>query len=90
MQQLAYVRLKTTYSFPEAPDVNFYEHIAGALYALPDLQTFELSGMHWGSQERKDSTTQRVWQSQPLKSEFDPDIDVLLDIDPYSDTFFGY
>jgi len=90
MQCLVYVRLKTTYNFPEAPDVNFYEHIAGFLYALPALQTFELSGIHWGSQERKDSTTQRVWQSQPLKSELDSDPDVLLDIDPYSDLFFGY
>ncbi|KAJ4472264.1 hypothetical protein J3R30DRAFT_3380037 [Lentinula aciculospora] len=89
MQCLVHVRLLTTYSFPEAPDVAFYEHIAGALNAFPDLQTFELSGMHWGSEERKDSDRQRVWQSQPLKPEYNSGPEY-LDIDPYSDLFFAY
>ncbi|KAF9076413.1 hypothetical protein BDP27DRAFT_1313285 [Rhodocollybia butyracea] len=90
MQCLVHLRLMTTYSFHEAPDVNFYEDIAGALNAFPNLSTFELSGMHWGSHERNlDSESQRVWQN-PLKSESELSSDVLLDIDPYSDLFFGY
>ncbi|KAJ3856943.1 hypothetical protein EV368DRAFT_61280 [Lentinula lateritia] len=89
MQCLVHVQLLTTYSFPEAPDVTFYERIAGALNAFPDLQTFELSGMHWGSKELKDSDRHRIWQSQPLKSELNSSPEY-LEIDPYSDLFFAY
>ncbi|KAJ3880155.1 hypothetical protein F5051DRAFT_502034 [Lentinula edodes] len=89
MQCLVHVQLLTTYSFPEAPDVTFYERIAGALNAFPDLQTFELSGMHWDSKELKDSDRHRVWQSQPLKSELNSSPEY-LEIDPYSDLFFAY
>ncbi|KAF5393897.1 hypothetical protein D9757_000216 [Collybiopsis confluens] len=92
IQRLLHLRLMTIYySFSEAPDVNFYQDIAGALNAFTDLQTFELSGMHWGSQERKgrvDSNPQRVWQSQPL--ELEASDEELVEIDTYSDLFFGY
>ncbi|KAJ3762892.1 hypothetical protein EV360DRAFT_34735 [Lentinula raphanica] len=67
----------------------FYQHIAGALNAFPDLQTFELSGMHWGSEERKDSDRQRVWQSQPFEFDLNSSPES-LDIDPYSDLFYAY
>ncbi|KAJ3920218.1 hypothetical protein F5877DRAFT_38673 [Lentinula edodes] len=78
-----------TTSFSYHTSQTFYERIAGALNAFPDLQTFELSGMHWGSKELKDSDRHRVWQSQPLKSELDSSPEY-LEIDPYSDLFFAY
>jgi hypothetical protein len=90
MQYLVHLRLMTMYSFSEAPDVNFYSDIAGALNVFSNLQTFELSGMHWGSQERKDAELQRVWQSQALETDINPEDDARLDIDSYSDLFFGY
>jgi hypothetical protein len=90
MQSLLHLRLMTTYNFPEAPDVNFYQDIAGALNAFTDLQTFELSGMHWDSQARKYSDPQRVWQSEPIELEAPAGNDGLLDIDSDSDLFFGY
>lgn len=45
---------------------SFYENVAQALAALPNLQAFELSGMHWGSLMEED--TERVWQSKPFVS----------------------
>ncbi|KAJ3981529.1 hypothetical protein F5890DRAFT_1535007 [Lentinula detonsa] len=90
MQCLVHVRLLATYTYPEAHYITFYEHIAGALNAFPYLQTFELSGMHWGSEERKDSSDrQRVWQSQPMKSESNSTSES-LDVDSYSDLFYAY
>ncbi|KAJ3841553.1 hypothetical protein EV361DRAFT_76173 [Lentinula raphanica] len=89
LQCLVHIRLLTTYSYSETHYVTFYQHIAGALNAFPDLQTFELSGMHWGSEERKDSDRQRVWQSQPFEFDLNSSPES-LDIDPYSDLFYAY
>lgn len=65
----------------------FYENVANALASLPDLQTFELSGMHWGSSRKANEDTGRIWQSKPLSSSFGT-TDTAED-EPYPD-FFAY
>jgi hypothetical protein len=67
----------------------FYENVAKALTALPDLTAFELSGMHWGSCKKSDDNKKRVWQSKPLSSEFGYD-QGQIDLDPILDHFLAY
>jgi hypothetical protein len=51
----------------------FYRNIANALTLLPELNTFELSGMHWGSSPKTVDKEGRIWQSQPLVDISTPD-----------------
>lgn len=55
--------------------------------ALPDLEAFELSGMHWGSLKKNEEDEKRVWQSSPLNIGTEGDED---GVDLYSDLFFAY
>ncbi|KAG7097276.1 hypothetical protein E1B28_004642 [Marasmius oreades] len=92
MQHLVYLRMMTTYTLNDVPngDVNFYESVGEALSDLPDLQAFELCGMHWGSLKKheKDDHEKPVWQAQPLNvSEFS--VDESFDTEIYSDLFLG-
>lgn len=89
---LVYLRVMSTYNFSEAPDVLFYENIAHALAALPHLQAFELSGMHWNSRKHDE---ERVWQSKPLNVDIgteEPNSpeDNALENDVASDLFYQY
>lgn len=51
------------------------------LASFPELNTFELSGMHWGSQQKRDDSSKRVWQSSPLSTHTPLEDDLLLEID---------
>ncbi|KAF8897295.1 hypothetical protein BD779DRAFT_1490075 [Infundibulicybe gibba] len=86
MPHLVYLHTMTTYHFSGPPDVSFYQDVANVLSSLPDLQAFELCGMHWGS-SRKADNDERVWQSKPLT----PDLP-LADLDPLNDQdqFYAY
>lgn len=42
--------------------------MADVLASFPELITFDLSGMPWGSQQKRDDGSKRVWQSSPLSS----------------------
>jgi len=70
LSHLVYLQIMTTYTFSEGPDATFYQHIANALTSLPKLRVFELSGMPWGSSLKTAENEGRVWQSQPLSSDF--------------------
>ncbi|KAF9263632.1 hypothetical protein L218DRAFT_959161 [Marasmius fiardii PR-910] len=92
MRHLVYLRMMTTSTTDDAPnsDMNFYESVGEALSGLPDLQAFELCGMHWGSLKKHEEIDHEkpVWQAQPLSvSEFD--IDATFDTENYSDLFLG-
>lgn len=86
LPHLVYLRITTTYHFTHAPAVGFMEQVANALAALPDLSTFELSGMHWGSSTRGDDGNKRVWQSAPLGNTFNRSEEVAID----SEIFLQY
>ncbi|KAL0580765.1 hypothetical protein V5O48_001230 [Marasmius crinis-equi] len=92
MQPLVYLRLMTTCDLSEATDadIDFYGSVATALSGLPDLQAFELSGMHWGAlkKQEEDNHEQTVWQATPLSSEF-PVTSENIDTENYSDLFLG-
>ncbi|ESK97495.1 hypothetical protein Moror_17674 [Moniliophthora roreri MCA 2997] len=88
IQQLVYLRMMTICNVTEAPDADFYSTIADSLSSLPNLQAFELSGMHWGSLHKSDDgTKQAVWQAKPLSAEFTTDD--MFEIEDDSETFFG-
>ncbi|KII95786.1 hypothetical protein PLICRDRAFT_150705 [Plicaturopsis crispa FD-325 SS-3] len=89
MPHLSYLRVMTTYNFEKAPDADFYNQVANALVAFPDLTAFELSGIHWGSKHDDEDGNKRVWQSKPLVESFDlenRDDDIPIDYD----LFFAY
>lgn len=56
----------------------FYEQVANVLTSFTELNAFELSGMHWGSQRKQDDGTKRVWQSAPLQKRTHPEDDLLF------------
>ncbi|OJA15284.1 hypothetical protein AZE42_00948 [Rhizopogon vesiculosus] len=56
----------------------FYEQVANVLTSFTELNAFELSGMHWGSQRKQDDSTKRVWQSKPLQKKTHPEDDLLF------------
>ncbi|KAI6105529.1 hypothetical protein F5141DRAFT_1292820 [Pisolithus sp. B1] len=57
----------------------FYEQVANVLASFPELTAFELSGMHWGSQQKRGDGSKRVWQSSPLSTMTHLDDDILLE-----------
>jgi hypothetical protein len=67
----------------------FYQHIANTLTSLPNLRVFELSGMPWGSSLKTAENEGRVWQSQPLTSDFGTASNTSLDGDLHSDFFLA-
>ncbi|KAJ7228878.1 hypothetical protein GGX14DRAFT_415528 [Mycena pura] len=81
LPHIAYLRITSTCNLPAPPTTIFYEQVAGALAFFPNLQSFELSGMSWSSYKQPDDQ-KRVWQSQPLNNELDPEETV----DLYSNT----
>lgn len=51
------------------------------LASFLELNAFELSGMHWGSEPKRDDDSKRVWQSSPISSTTHPTDDVLFGTD---------
>jgi len=84
MPSLCYLRLMTTYAFGDSPDLTLYEQVAKVLSKMPELTSFELSGMNWTSWLTNDdrlSDGKRMWQSRPPSPRFPPareDDDLLL------------
>jgi hypothetical protein len=64
----------------------FYEQVASILTSFTELNAFELSGMHWGSQVKKNDGAKRVWQSAPLQTRNYPEDDLLFG----SEIFLAY
>lgn len=64
----------------------FYEQVANVLSSFTELNAFELSGMHWGSERKQDDDTKRVWQSKPLQGKTYPEDDLLFG----TEIFFAY
>jgi len=75
---LAYLRVMSTQGLFRAPTAEFYEQVANVLTSFTELNAFELSGMHWGSQKKQDDGTKRVWQSTPLQQRTHPEDDLLF------------
>lgn len=84
--QLVYLRLMSTKDIFMAPTAEFYEQVAAILTSFTELNAFELSGMHWGSQAKQNDGTKRVWQSAPLQTRINPDDDLLFG----SEIFLAY
>ncbi|KAF9221898.1 hypothetical protein BS17DRAFT_784136 [Gyrodon lividus] len=78
LPHLAYLRVMSTQNMFKAPTAEFYEQVANVLASFSELNAFELSGMHWGSQQKRDDSSKRVWQSSPLSSRTHPDDDLLF------------
>ncbi|KAG6378483.1 hypothetical protein JVT61DRAFT_12743 [Boletus reticuloceps] len=68
LPRLAYLRVMSTQNLFQPPSPEFYEQVANVLTSFPELNAFELSGMHWGSQRKADNDSKRVWQSSPLSN----------------------
>ncbi|KAF8450782.1 hypothetical protein L210DRAFT_3639824 [Boletus edulis BED1] len=68
LPHLAYLRVMSTQNLFQPPSPEFYEQVANVLTSFPELNAFELSGMHWGSQRKADDDSKRVWQSSPLSN----------------------
>ncbi|KAG2077635.1 hypothetical protein BDR04DRAFT_1000395 [Suillus decipiens] len=83
---LVYLRVMSTKDIFMPPTAEFYEQVASALTSFTELDAFELSGMHWGSQAKQNDGTKRVWQSAPLQTRNYPEDDLLFD----SDIFLAY
>jgi hypothetical protein len=60
--------------------------VAAILTSFTELNAFELSGMHWGSQAKQNDGTKRVWQSAPLQTRINPEDDMLFG----SEIFLAY
>lgn len=65
----------------------FYQNISNALTSLPNLRAFEISGMPWSSSLK--TAENRVWQSQPLSTNFGTTGDTYLGGDLDSDFFLA-
>ncbi|KDQ64819.1 hypothetical protein JAAARDRAFT_145966 [Jaapia argillacea MUCL 33604] len=72
---IAYLRLMAVDDFSVLPTSEFYEQVAAKLAGLPELSTFELCGIHWGSFKRDEGHDRRVWQAGPLSSVVVPERD---------------
>lgn len=83
---LVYLRVMSTKDIFMPPPAEFYEQVASALTSFIELDAFELSGMHWGSQAKQNDGTKRVWQSAPLQTRNHPEDELLFD----SDIFLAY
>ncbi|KAI9574922.1 hypothetical protein HD554DRAFT_121746 [Boletus coccyginus] len=68
LPHLAYLRVMSTQNLFQPPSPEFYEQVANVLASFSELNAFELSGMHWGSQPKRDDESKRIWQSSPLSS----------------------
>ncbi|KAI6034040.1 hypothetical protein PISMIDRAFT_311236 [Pisolithus microcarpus 441] len=79
LPHLAYLRIMTTQTMHHPPAPEFYEQVANVLASFPELSAFELSGMHWGSQQKRGDGSKRVWQSSPLSTMTHLDDDILLE-----------
>ncbi|KAH7887946.1 hypothetical protein F5I97DRAFT_1952302 [Phlebopus sp. FC_14] len=80
LPHLAYLRVMSTQDMFTAPTAEFYERVATVLASFSELNAFELSGMHWGSQQKsQDDGPKRVWQSSPLSSRTHPDDELLFE-----------
>ncbi|KAF8845708.1 hypothetical protein BDN67DRAFT_961321 [Paxillus ammoniavirescens] len=73
LPHLAYLRVMSMQNMFKAPTAEFYEQVANVLTSFSELNAFELSGMHWGSQQKRDDGSKRIWQSSPLSSRTHPD-----------------
>ncbi|KAN0097691.1 hypothetical protein V8E55_002137 [Tylopilus felleus] len=73
LPHLAYLRVMSTQNLFQPPSPDFYEQVAGVLASFTELNAFELSGMHWGSQRKSDDESKRVWQSSPLSNTLSSD-----------------
>ncbi|KAH0839689.1 hypothetical protein J3R83DRAFT_610 [Lanmaoa asiatica] len=81
LPHLAYLRVMSTHNLFQQPTADFYEQVANVLASFLELKAFELSGMHWGSQRKRDDESKRVWQSSPLSSSTHPIDDLLFGTD---------
>ncbi|RPD61884.1 hypothetical protein L226DRAFT_571287 [Lentinus tigrinus ALCF2SS1-7] len=64
------LRLMTTRSLWDLPDLEFYSRIASTLESLPRLTSFELAGIHWQSRAKPSSSEAKIeekeWVSPPV------------------------
>ncbi|KAF8559042.1 hypothetical protein OG21DRAFT_1480908 [Imleria badia] len=81
LPHLAYLRVMSTQNLFQPPAPEFYEQVANVLASFADLNAFELSGMHWGSQPKRDDESKRVWQSSPLSNGTHPSDQLLFGTD---------
>ncbi|KAF5370018.1 hypothetical protein D9758_001263 [Tetrapyrgos nigripes] len=79
--------LRITYNSSEAPDTAFYEDVGSALDAFPRLQTFEFSGMHWGSLKNNEISSEQ--NSSELQQTDAPSFET-IDVDIDSEFFTDY
>ncbi|KAI6151863.1 hypothetical protein BKA82DRAFT_124520 [Pisolithus tinctorius] len=84
LPHLAYLRIMTMQTMHEPPAPEFYEQVADVLASFPELSAFELSGMHWGSQQKRGDGSKRVWQSSPLSTMTQLDDNILLETHNFS------
>ncbi|KAG6334151.1 hypothetical protein ID866_4939 [Astraeus odoratus] len=78
LPHLAYLRIMTTQTILQPPAAEFYEQVADVLASFPELSAFELSGVHWGSQQKRDDGSKRVWQSSPLSVQIQLDDEIII------------
>jgi len=78
LPSLSYLRLTTMLPFDDHPDATFFEQVSRVLNKMPELVSFDFSGMNWSSWLAHDdslSDGKRIWQSRPPSPTF-PSSDV--------------
>jgi len=87
LPSLSYLRLMSVLPFDGHPDTAFFDHVAKILHKMPDLTSFEFSGMNWSSFTHTNSLSggKRFWQLRPPSPTF-PSLDMRSeDLDDFSE-----